>query len=80
MKKLVETVFWIFLVAFLALGALIVFGQLLGVVLVNPVIVSGAAALFNWSAFTSATICALAAFVLQYLPGEGKATTESGTD
>ncbi|MDA3650124.1 hypothetical protein LZ318_01760 [Saccharopolyspora indica] len=68
MKKVLEFVFWLALVAFLALGALIVFGQLLGVVVLSPGLVDGAASALNWSAFSSATVCALAAFVLQYLP------------
>ncbi|RKT87237.1 hypothetical protein SAMN05421805_102350 [Saccharopolyspora antimicrobica] len=70
MKKALEFVFWLALVAFLALGALIVFGQLLGVVVLSPGLVEGAAAALNWSAFSSATVCALAAFALQYLPEE----------
>ncbi|KAA5835196.1 hypothetical protein ABT337_08080 [Saccharopolyspora hirsuta] len=70
MKKALEFVFWIALAAFLALGALIVFGQLLGVVLLSPGLVSGAASALNWSAFSAATVCALAAFALQYLPKE----------
>lgn len=68
MKKAIEFVFWIALVAFLALGALIVFGQLLGVIVLSPGLVDGASAALNWSAFSSATVCALAAFALQYFP------------
>ncbi|MER7015412.1 hypothetical protein ABT324_28605 [Saccharopolyspora sp. NPDC000359] len=73
MKKALELVFWTALAAFLALGALIVLGQLLGVVLLSPWLVSGAAAALNWSAFSAATLCALAAFALQYFPAEGSA-------
>ena len=73
MKRTIETLFWSSLVAFLTLGTLIVFGQLLGVVILSPGLVNGAASALNWSAFSSATVCALAAFALQYAPRENSA-------
>lgn len=73
MKRTIEILFWISLVAFLALGTLIVFGQLLGVVILSPGLVNGAASALNWSAFSSATVCALTAFALQYSPQENSA-------
>lgn len=76
MKKALEFVFWLALVAFLVLGALVVLGQLLGVLSLSPGLVNGAASALNWSAFSSATLCALAAFALQYFPKE-KATGET---
>ncbi|MDA3627082.1 hypothetical protein OU415_16680 [Saccharopolyspora sp. WRP15-2] len=79
MKKALEFIFWIALVAFLALGSLIVLGQLLGVVALSPGLVEGAASTLNWSAFSSATACALAAFALQYFPKE-KSTDGPGAE
>lgn len=79
MKKILEFLFWITLVGFLGLGVLIVSGQLLGVVFVNPGLVEGAASALNWSAFSSATLCALAAFALQYVPGS-KSTEDTGAE
>lgn len=72
MKRIVLAVFWLTLTAFLLLGAGIVFGQLAGVLTGSGAWVTGAAALLNWPAFTLATVCSLAAFVLGYFPSEKK--------
>lgn len=66
MKKIIETLFWITLGAFLALGLTVVVGQLVGVVAVSPGWVSGASKLFSDTAFTLSTLCAVFAFALQY--------------
>lgn len=70
MKQLIVIVFWFSLVAFLVAGSAIVLGQLIGVVTGSGEIVAGSAALFNWPAFSLATVCALAAFLLGYFPSE----------
>lgn len=68
MQRILDTLFWITLCAFLVLGTLIVLGQLVGVIGVSPTLVEKSAAWLNWPAFTAATLCALVAFVRQYLP------------
>lgn len=73
MKKAIVLIFWLSLVAFLVLGAGIVGGQFLGVVIGSSDLVAGSANLFNWPAFSFATVCALAAFTLSYFPSEREA-------
>ena len=66
MKRLLEILFWITLAAFLVSGAIIVFGQMAGILLLNGNIVVGADTAFADVAFSLATACALIAFILQY--------------
>ena len=66
MKRILEILFWITLVAFLVCGAVVVFGQLAGILLLNGGIVAGVDAAFADLAFSLATACALTAFILQY--------------
>lgn len=76
MKNAIVLIFWLSLVAFLVLGAGIVGGQLLGVIVGSSDLVAGSANLFNWPAFSLATVCALAAFALSYFPSEKEAQRE----
>ncbi|WP_226346335.1 hypothetical protein [Agilicoccus flavus] len=69
MRRVVEVLFWATLVAFLVLGLLIVLGQAAGVVLGSGSLVAGTAGLLDAPAFSCATACAVAAFVLAYLDG-----------
>ncbi|WAP52454.1 hypothetical protein OL239_04105 [Arthrobacter sp. ATA002] len=66
MKRLLEILFWITLAAFLVSGAIVVFGQMAGVLLLNGNIVAGVDAAFADLTFSLATACALIAFILQY--------------
>lgn len=68
MRRIVLVVFWASLAVFLLLGLGIVAGQLAGVLLGSGSIVAGVASVLNWPAFSAATVCSLAAFVLGYLP------------
>ncbi|GAA3294212.1 hypothetical protein ACFFON_11775 [Arthrobacter citreus] len=74
MKRLLEIFFWITLAAFLVSGAIVVFGQMAGVLLLNGDIVAGVDAVFADLTFSLATACALIAFILQYF----KRTADDG--
>lgn len=67
MKKLIDGLFWASLAGFIILGAVVVFGQIAGTVFRQRDWVT---ALDGWpstAAFVVSTVCALAAFVMQYL-------------
>lgn len=66
MKRFLDVLFWITLIAFLALGAAVVFGQIAGVLLNNASLVAGADALFGDWAYSMSTACAAAALLLGY--------------
>lgn len=68
MKKLIAALFWISLAAFMLLGAIVVFGQLLGAIVQQPAWMLALDETPSTLAFVMSTICALSAFVLQYLP------------
>ncbi|WP_145015720.1 hypothetical protein [Micrococcus luteus] len=70
MKRIIDIAFWLTLGAFLLLGAVIVLVQLIGVVTLNGDLMVWAAETLNWPAFTSATLCAVAAFVRTYFADE----------
>ncbi len=74
MKRILEILFWITLAAFLVSGAVVVFGQMAGVLLLNGDIVAGVDAAFSDLTFSLATACALIAFILQYF----KRTADDG--
>lgn len=67
MRKLVEALFWISLAAFILLGAVVVVGQILGTIAFQPAWVAGLAGVPSTAAFVMSTVCALAAFTLQYI-------------
>ncbi|GLU86545.1 MULTISPECIES: hypothetical protein [Kocuria] len=75
MRRIVLVVFWASLAVFLLLGLGIVAGQLAGVLLGSGSIVAGVASVLNWPAFSAATVCSLAAFVLGYLPDPDRPST-----
>jgi hypothetical protein len=58
--------FWASLAVFLLSGAVVVFGQLAGVLLVQPGWISALSASASTVAFTGSALCACCAFVLQY--------------
>lgn len=73
MRKILELLFWGCLAAFLVLGAVVVFGQILGVLASSGAIVKGVSDRFSDLAFALSTACAAAAFGLRYTElGEGK--------
>lgn len=82
MRRIVLVVFWASLAVFLLLGLCIVAGQLAGVLLGSGSVVAGVASVLNWPAFSAATVCSLAAFVLGYLPDPDRPSTrvELSTD
>lgn len=78
MKKLLDTLFWASLAGFVLLGAVVVFGQIAGTVLHQRDWVT---ALDGWpssAAFVISTVCALAAFVLQYLRSDEEEAAGEG--
>ncbi|MCY1683468.1 hypothetical protein [Kocuria sp. SL71] len=75
MRRIVLVVFWASLAVFLLLGLGIVAGQLAGVLLGSGSVVAGVASVLNWPAFSTATVCSLAAFVLGYLPDPDRPST-----
>ncbi|WP_278855538.1 hypothetical protein [Kocuria palustris] len=75
MRRIVLVVFWASLAVFLLLGLGIVAGQLAGVLLGSGSFVAGVASVLNWPAFSAATVCSLAAFVLGYLPDPDRPST-----
>ena len=75
MRRIVLVVFWASLAVFLLLGLGIVAGQLAGVLLGSASVVAGVASVLNWPAFSAATVCSLAAFVLGYLPDPDRPST-----
>ncbi len=75
MRRIVLVVFWASLAVFLLLGLGIVAGQLSGVLLGSGSVVAGVASVLNWPAFSAATVCSLAAFVLGYLPDPDRPST-----
>lgn len=75
MRRIVLIVFWASLAVFLLLGLGIVAGQLAGVLLGSGSVVAGVASVLNWPAFSAATVCSLAAFVLGYLPDPDRPST-----
>ena len=75
MRRVVLVVFWASLAVFLLLGLGIVAGQLAGVLLGSGSVVAGVASVLNWPAFSAATVCSLAAFVLGYLPDPDRPST-----
>ena len=75
MRRIVLVVFWASLAVFLLLGLGIVAGQLAGVLLGSGSVVAGVASVLNWPAFSAATACSLAAFVLGYLPDPDRPST-----
>ncbi|ALB03078.1 hypothetical protein JRG18_02510 [Kocuria palustris] len=75
MRRIVLVVFWASLAVFLLLGLGIVAGQLAGVLLGSGSVVAGVASVLNWPAFSAATVCSLAAFVLGYLPDPDRPST-----
>ncbi len=58
--------FWTSLAVFLLAGAVVVFGQLAGVLLVQPGWIAALAGTASSVAFTGSALCACCAFVLQY--------------
>lgn len=77
MKRILDILFWATLCAFLVLGTCIVLGQLVGIILMSPALVEYIPAWLNWPAFTAATMCALVAFIRQYLPDATREKTNS---
>lgn len=75
MRRIVLVIFWASLAVFLLLGLGIVAGQLAGVLLGSGSVVAGVASVLNWPAFSAATVCSLAAFVLGYLPDPDRPST-----
>lgn len=75
MRRIVLVVFWASLAVFLLLGLGIVAGQLAGVLLGSGSVVAGVASVLNWPAFSAATVCSLAAFVLGHLPDPDRPST-----
>ncbi|MFE9244182.1 hypothetical protein [Nocardiopsis sp. NPDC006938] len=58
--------FWASLAVFLLSGAVVVFGQLAGVLLVQPGWITALSGSASSVAFTGSALCACCAFVLQY--------------
>lgn len=80
MKKFLEIGFWVTLVAFLALGAAVVFGQLIGVFALSPALVVGSSEVLSAWAFSLSTACAVFAFALQYFVKKPAGDDEGETE
>ena len=76
MKKLVDGLFWLSLAGFILLGAIVVFGQIAGTVFHQRDWVTGLDGWPSTAAFVVSTVCALAAFVMQYLGTDKEAAGE----
>lgn len=70
MRKLAELLFKLFLVAFLACGTLLVFGQILGLILQNGDLIIQSAEWFKNPTIILSAIFSLVGFTLNYLPKE----------
>ncbi|WP_366247262.1 hypothetical protein [Terribacillus aidingensis] len=70
MRKLAELLFKLFLVAFLACGTLLVFGQILGLILQNGDMIIQSAEWFKNPTIILSAIFSLVGFTLNYLPKE----------
>lgn len=68
MRKLAELLFKLFLVAFLACGTLLVFGQILGLILQNGDLIIQSAEWFKNPTIILSAIFSLVGFTLNYLP------------
>ncbi|SEM50523.1 hypothetical protein [Terribacillus saccharophilus] len=68
MRKLAELLFKVFLVAFLACGSLLVFGQILGLILQNGDLIIQSAEWFKNPTIILSAIFSLVGFSLNYLP------------
>lgn len=68
MRKLAELLFKVFLVAFLACGTLLVFGQILGLILQNGDLIIQSAEWFKNPTIILSAIFSLVGFSLNYLP------------
>lgn len=76
MKKIVDGLFWLSLAGFILLGAIVVFGQIAGTVFHQRDWVTGLDGWPSTAAFVVSTVCALAAFVMQYLGKDKEAAGE----
>ncbi|MFB1099155.1 hypothetical protein [Terribacillus sp. JSM ZJ617] len=70
MRKFAELLFKLFLVAFLACGTLLVFGQILGLILQNGDLIIQSAEWFKNPTIILSAIFSLVGFTLNYLPKE----------
>ncbi|MFP7253454.1 hypothetical protein CHH91_05010 [Virgibacillus sp. 7505] len=70
MRKLAELLFKLFLIAFLACGTLLVFGQILGLILQNGDLIIQSAEWFKNPTIILSAIFSLVGFTLNYLPKE----------
>ena len=68
MRKIAERLFKVFLVAFLACGTLLVFGQILGLILQNGEIIIRSAEWFKNPTIILSALFSLVGFSLNYLP------------
>lgn len=68
MRRLAELLFKLFLVAFLACGTLLVFGQILGLILQNGDLIIQSAEWFKNPTIILSAIFSLVGFTLNYLP------------
>lgn len=80
MHTIFKAIFWASLVTFIGLGAVVVFGQLLGVLAGQGSWVKGVnSALSGW-AFSTSTLCAAAALALHYFRRDEDPAATPGED
>lgn len=68
MRKIAEFLFKVFLIAFLACGSLLVFGQLIGIVIQNGDLIILSAEWFKNPTIILSAIFSLIGFSLNYIP------------
>lgn len=81
--RLADVVFWVALVALLLGGLAVILGQTVGVFISDGALMESMTDDLGPWVFTSATVCGIAAFVLQYRrtgAGDSAPDRDAGTD